>query len=358
MAEEFNQERTEAPTQRRREEARQAGQVAQSPDLSAAIILLAGLLALWFGVGNLAPGLLQNIRLGLSGFHRTEVGKENIQEIAVSQVSRGLELIGVHLGLLFVLGVAAGFLQVGFGFSFGRLAWNWARLSPAEGIQRLFSWASVGRALLLLLKVCVVLLVAYLVLNGRGNQLVALGEGPLSRSAVEAWGLIARLAVAIAGALAVIGAMDYLFRRIALERSLRMSRPELKEEIKREEGDPAQKARIRKLQRESLKQRMLKDVPRASVVITNPTHLAIALRYDRGSMPAPLVVAKGNGAMAKRIVDIARRHAVSVVERKPLAQALFRSVQVGQEIPNMLFQAVAEVLAFVYRLRGGMTGAV
>jgi flagellar biosynthetic protein FlhB len=164
--------------------------------------------------------------------------------------------------------------------------------------------------------------------------------------------MVLRLALAIAGALLLLGVGDYLFQLWRHEQLLRMSRQQLKEETKREEGDPQTKARIRRLQREAARKKMFHEVKSATVVVTNPTHLAVALRYDRGAMGAPKVVAKGAGHVAKRIAELARRHNVPVLERKTLAQALFRTVKLNQEIPMAIYHAVAEVLATVYRGRG------
>jgi flagellar biosynthetic protein FlhB len=196
--------------------------------------------------------------------------------------------------------------------------------------------------------------VAWWVLAGRSEQIAGLGQGvspSLRGIVVQGWELVLRTALAIAGALAAIAVLDYILQRLRFERSLRMTREEVKEEIKREEGDPQVKARIRRLQRDAAQRRMLRAVPTASVIITNPEHVAVALQYDRATMPAPRVVAKGAGRVAKRIIELGRKSAVPVVERKPLAQALFRTVEVGREIPAGLYFVVAEVLAFVYRQR-------
>ena len=181
--------------------------------------------------------------------------------------------------------------------------------------------------------------------------MAALGQYDLSTAVGITWDMTVRLALVAGGAMVVLGAADYAFKWFQLEQKLRMSKQDLIEEHKKEEGDPQIKARIRKLGRELSQRRMMKSVPTATVVITNPTHLAIALRYDKTIHSAPRVVAKGAGHVAKRIVEMARSHAVPVIEKKPVAQALFKAVKVGQDIPMALFQAVAEVLAFVYRLR-------
>jgi flagellar biosynthesis protein FlhB len=204
---------------------------------------------------------------------------------------------------------------------------------------------------LVAVKIVLVALVAWWLLRKRLPIVVSLAQVTLASTVTQAWKVIAELGMALAGTLVVLGLVDYAWQRWKLEQSLRMSRPELKDEAKREHGDPQVKMRVRKLQREAAQKRMLKEIPKATVVITNPTHLAIALRYDRGTMPAPKLVAKGSGLVATRIVALARQHAVPVVERKPVAQALFKAVKVGQDIPTTLYQVVAEVLAYVFRLR-------
>jgi flagellar biosynthetic protein FlhB len=352
MAEEFNQNKTEAPTQRRREEARQKGQVAFSTELSTGIILLAGIAGLWLGARALGTGLLSTMRSDLLNIHHAELGPREAQTLLASLFGRGADLNGFLLGVLFVTGVAAGVLQVGVHLAPELLVPNWEKLSPAHGWARLFSLRAVMRGVMAVLKVAAIALLLLWVLKGRSTAIANLSEGNLAGAAAQGWDLVIRLALAAAAALVLFGVIDYLFQRWRHEQSLMMSRQEVKEEVKREEGDPLIRARIRKMQRELSRKRMFEDVPRATVVITNPTHLAIALQYERGTMAAPRVLAKGAGDLARRIVDRARRHAVPVVERKEVAQALYKAVKVGQEIPTALYYAVAEVLAYLHRLRG------
>jgi flagellar biosynthetic protein FlhB len=356
MADDLGQSRTEPATPRRREEARQQGQVAYSNELVSGLLLLAGVAALVVGAGTLGSGLLEAVRGGLLGSHVPDPSPERVQQIFLGLLGRGLGLVGVLLSCLFLLGLAAGTLQVGWHVIPSLTAFNWARLSPAAGAGRLFSLASSLRALLAVIKAAAVGLAAWWVLRGRLTELSALAETTLGAAAGVAWGTAMRMALAGAGVLALVGLADYLFQRWRLEQSLRMTRQELKEEIKREDGDPQIKARVRKLQREAARKRMLKEVPRATVVITNPTHLAVALRYDGTTMVAPRVVAKGAGFVARRIAELARRHAVPVVERKAVAQALYKAAKVDQQIPAALYHAVAEILAYVYRLGAGVRG--
>jgi flagellar biosynthesis protein FlhB len=352
MAEELGQSRTEAPTPRRREEARDEGQVALSPDLSTGLILLAGLAVMAVAAQSFASGLLTYVRADLLHSWVADFTPEEVQRLFVTQFGRGLTLIGSTLGLVLVVGLAVGVLQVGVHFVPGLAAFKWERLAPANGWGRVFSASAGFRGLIAILKLLAVGVVVYWVLRGKAAQIADLTEVGLATSTHQAWVIAVHLALAVAGSLVLIGLTDYVFQRWRHEQTMRMTRQELKEEVKREEGDPQIKARVRKLQREAAKKRMMEDVPRATVVITNPTHLAVALRYDRASMTAPKVVAKGAGHVAQRIIDLARRHAVPVVERKPLAQALFKTVKIGQDIPAALYYVVAELFAYLYRLRG------
>ncbi len=353
MAEEDpGQSRTEAPTQRRREEAREQGRVAVSQDLTATLLILAGILGLFLGTRTLGSGLLDGVRMGMSVAPRHDLTTHETQALLAWTASRGALLIAPLLALLFVVALGATVLQVGFHVVPGLLALRPDRLFLAGGLSRLFSLAGVARALAAVLKLAAIGAIAYFVCSRRSRELMTLSQHSLPACVSIAWSMVLRLCLIIGFALLVLSAFDYGIQRFRLEQSLKMTRQELIEERKREEGDPQIKARIRKLGRELSRRRMMRDVPRATVVITNPTHLAVALRYDKGTRSAPRVLAKGAGYVALRIVETARRHAVPVVERKPVAQALYKAVAVGQEIPMALYQAVAEVLAYLYRLRG------
>jgi flagellar biosynthetic protein FlhB len=352
MAEDQGYSRTEAPTPRRREEAREQGQVAISSDLSGGLLLLAAALGLWLGAEMIGSGMLEALRAHLSGMRRTEMKIEDAQILLAGLASRGLSFGGVFLGLLLLVALGTGVLQAGFHFLPDLVLPRWEKLSPAAGLGRMISGAAVMRAFVAVAKTCAVTLVVVWILKGRMNEIGTLNDGNLAASAYQGWRIVIRVMLAVAAALVVIGVVDYGFQRWRHEQSLAMSRQEQKEEVRRDEGDPLIRARLRKVQREISRKRMMADVPRASVVITNPTHLAVALRYERGPMTAPRVVAKGAGHLAERIKEIARQHAVPVVERKPVAQALFKAVAVGRDIPPALYHAVAEVLAYVYRLRG------
>ncbi len=353
MAEEdTGQERTETPSPRRREEARRQGTIAISADLNTGVQLLVAALALSVGARAAAGALLTLVRDPLGRSCPADLDTHQVQLIFARMFLLALQVIGFLLGLLFASGVAAGLLQSGFAFFPDILSIKWERLDPSKGVKRVFSLGSGVRTVTSLLKVTVMTVLAYVFLRGRFGMIARSGEGTLASAVLLGWDVVSRLFLAVAIALLVIGLFDYVVQRFRVERQMRLTRQEAKEEAKQEEGDPQIRARIRRLQREAAQKRMMQSVPQATVVITNPTHLAVALRYDRGTAGAPKVVALGAGWLAEKIVETARRHAVPVIENRAVAQALYRAGKLDREIPEAFYQAVAEVLAFVYRLRG------
>jgi flagellar biosynthetic protein FlhB len=355
MAEEnVGQERTEAPSPRRREEARKRGQIAVSGDLNAGLMLLTAAVVLAMAARTIGGGLLEGVRFDLSRPGPLDLDVRTVQAIFAALFTRSVRALGGLLGTLVLAAVVVGLVQSGFAFYTEHLTVRWDRLDPSTGFRRLFGAGSGMRALTALLKVAALAVLAYLVLRARLGEISRIGEATLGGAVALEWTIISRLFLGLAVALVVIGALDYLVQRLRLERQLRMTRQEAKEELKQEEGDPQVKARIRKMQREATQRRMFQEVPKATLVITNPTHLAVALRYERGRMSAPKVVALGAGHVAERIIATARRFGVPVVENRPLAKALYRLGKLDKEIPVALYKAVAETLAFVYRLRGAV----
>ncbi len=344
------QDKTELPSPRRRQEARKQGQVALSADLTSGVLLLSGVLV--FSVASPAMGarLQSLLRYQLTHPIHDLWSPELTCQLAVALARYALGIIGFVLLGVVLAGLAVNVLQVGFHVSGEALSLKWSRLSPASGMKRIFSLRGVMRTLLGITKLVAVSVAVTWALYGRGSADFLDDSGSLSDAVVSGWKTVVFAALVAAVVLTVIGILDFAFQRWQHEQDLRMSRREVQEEHKQEEGDPLIKARVRKLQRELAKHKMIRDVPEASVVLTNPTHLAVAIKYDRGVMPAPKIVAKGDGALAKRIVRVARDNGVPILERKPLARALFAMAEVGQEIPAALYQALAEVLAYVYQL--------
>ncbi len=346
-------DRTEPATPRRREEARKKGQVPHSGDLAASAVLLAGVVGLWLLGPDVGTGFLGLLRSQFSRPMPDELGPAGVKELLAQQLVQFLRL-GVPLMVLPVLAaLVAGFVQAGFHISPERVDPDFERLSPASGMARLFSWAAVFKGIFGLVKVALLGAVVVAVVRPRAGVFASLGQADVSTAVSLAWPLVIRLGLFLGVAFLLLGVADFAYQRFRFERSLRMTKQEVKEEAKREEGDPLVRNRMRQLQRDRARQRMLDEVPRATALVTNPTHVAVALRYDRATMKAPRVIARGAGDLAQRMIECARRHGIPVLVRPPVARALFRGVALGAEVPQELFVAVAEIIAFVYRLRAG-----
>jgi flagellar biosynthetic protein FlhB len=352
LAQDEGLERTEQPTERRREEAREQGQFAYSHELVNSLVMLAGALAVTWSSHVLVDGL----RAGLQEHLRAlpvEMNAHEASELLTLVSVRGLEMVGGVCAGMFAVGLGANLAQAGVRVTPDALGPKWEKLNPVTGWQRLWSLAGVARGMWAIVRVIVIAAVVWWVLRGTAGRIALLSDGTLGQSVRSAWELTSRVLVTVAASLVTIGAGDYAVQWFRHEKSLMMTRQELKDEHKEEEGDPLLRNLRRQRAREIASQRrMITEVPKATVVITNPTHFAVALRYERGVTSAPIVVAKGRDSFALQIATKARRHGIPVIERKPLARTLYKVAKVGQEIPQSLYLAVSEVLAFVYRLRG------
>lgn len=346
-------ERTEQPTSKRREDARRKGQVARSQDLTAALLLLGSL-----GIHSLAGGqfmadALDAVRRGLSQASPVELTSDGALALFWGTTAAVVRLVWPFVVIPAAVAVAAQLLQTRFALSWEALTPQWSRLSPLRGIERLLSWEGLVQFLKSMLKLGAVAGVVFLTLRADWPLLVAAGPAgshavltTVSRVVLDLWLGVGLAYLGLAG-------LDYGYRWWEHERSLRMTKDEVREETKQTEGNPLLRGRIRSLHRQRAMRRMMAEVRRADVVVRNPVHVAVALRYESARMKAPRVVGKGARLVAQRIVEIARKHGIPVLENPPLARALFRVVAVGQEVPRDLYRAVAEVLAYVYSLRGG-----
>lgn len=343
--------RTEAPTPRRLEDARKRGQVAKSVEINSAAILLAT-----FGVLSVAGGQLIT---QLGTFMRDFLSRSLVQgDFSPEMVWRGaLDILVATSSMIWpvmaasvLTGIAVNLAQVGFLFSSEPVMPRLSRINPIAGLGRIFS----GRALMELLKSCaktaVIGFYGYWTLRDVYPALLATSYIEPHHVVFQIGGLMIRLGLRIAGLLGIIAVIDYFYQRKEFMDNLKMTREEVREELRQTEGDPMLRARIRARQRQIAIHRMMHEVPKADVVVTNPVHLAVALKYDVETMGAPRVVAKGARLMADRIRETATEHSVPVVENKPLAQALYKAVEIGEEIPSHLYKAVAELLAYVYNL--------
>jgi len=351
MAEESFQEKTEQATPKKKEDARKKGQVARSTELSSVAILAASLLALW-GLGGYMRSRLEEIMLySFVGIFDVELDALSIQ----SHIHRWMFDFVILLCPLFlflaITAVAVNVAQVGIFLSTTSLEPKANRISPMSGIKRIFSAKGMVELAKGLFKIAIIAVVVYKTLLSETETMRSMFDMDVAKIFSLSGDLILSLGFRIVMLLLILAIIDYAFQRFDYEKNLRMTHQEVKQELKQQEGDPLIRSRIRSLQREMSQRRMMDDVGSADVVVTNPTHVAVALRYDPATMPAPLVVAKGQRLMAQRIKDLARESKIPLVENKPLARTLYKAVQVGDQIPDELFRATAEVLAFVFQLK-------
>lgn len=347
-------DRTEQPTARRLRDARRKGQVARSRDLVQSGALAASLLALmWVG-----PRLVQRLGLavanGISGLHRFPAHDLRIEEMTPLVLS-GLWALVVAVGPVALAAAVATLAlfsaQGGWVVATEALQPNLGRLNPINGVKKLgFSTGGID-SLKMVLLVTVLGYLAYRVIRANLLDSVQFARLAPFDSARAGWEDVARLLKQSVLAMFAFGVADYALQKWRHTRSLKMTKQEVKDDLKLMDGNPEIKARIRRIQLTQARQRMLAAVPKATVVITNPTHYAVALEYQRAALAAPRVVARGRGHLAQKIKAIAREHGVPMVENVPLAQALYKSTEVGDFIPAALFEAVAEVLAYLIRLK-------
>jgi flagellar biosynthetic protein FlhB len=349
------QERTESATPRRREEVRRRGQTARSAEVGSVAALLAGFLFLRYWGANVVTSLIDVMRGGFQNLSQPELTVGQVAAATQSFTLLLVMMVGPIFLLMMCIGVAANLLQVGFLLTLRPLQPDFSRLDPLEGCKRLLSRRSLVELGKAIAKLAIVGLVVYFVFKGRIESVLALPLASWPGAVLLVVPLAFDAAIWSAVVLLVLAAVDYGYQRFAFEQQIKMSREEVKEELKQTEGNPVIRQRVRQLQRAVAQRRMMQAVPKADVVITNPTHYAVALQYDAKSMRAPRVVAKGQDLVAQQIKRIAQEHGVPMMENKPLAQALYKLCEIGQEIPAEMYSAVAELLAFVYRLR--MAGA-
>ena len=346
-----DQEKTEQATPKRREEARKKGQVAKSQEIASAAILLACLTYFYFDSTRLVKKLMGLVRGFLNESGTLLISTNNIQALAVDWLYEFFILIAPLLLTVLIAGFLANFVQVGFVVSTEALTPQFSKIDPINGFQRLFSLKSFAEMAKSIVKLCVVGYVAYITVNGEIENLPSLMDESIGDIMVYMGRISFKIILRTSWVLIVLAILDYVYQRWEHERGLKMSRQEVKDEYKQVDGDPLIKARVRRIQREMARKRMMARVPKADVVITNPDHIAVALEYDQLKMFAPVVVAKGAGLIAEKIREIARKNNVPVVENKPLARVLYKVANMNEVIPENLYKAVAEVLAYVYGLK-------
>ena len=345
-------EQTQDPTPHRRQQAREEGQVVKSQDLESAVLLFGALVILFYFGGSAVTFLADLTREQLSSAPWLGLNRD---DVAARWSSLTWELGKVLLpvfALLLVTAVAANLGQIGFLWLPQKLALDFSRIDPIKGAGRIFALSGYVRLGFGLFKVAVVMGVAAYSLWDKFDEILALGSLELPQAALFVVETTLWTCVKIAGALLVLAAGDYMYQRWRHERELRMSHREIREEMKTLQGDPQIIARRRVVQRQLVLNRLATAVPKADVVITNPTELAVAIQYDMEKMAAPVVVAKGAGVVAQRIRRLALENNIPIVEKKELARVLYKEVDVNKPIPLEQYAAVAEILRYVYRLKG------
>ena len=351
MAEESFQEKTEQATPKRREDTRKKGQVARSTELSSVAILAAGLLAL-AALGSYLLERLSNFMVDtLTNGIYAELDSINILGYILGWSRDYAMMVAPVVFFLLVAALVVNYAQVGVLFTGQPLMPKANRLSPLTGVKRIFSARGLVELAKGLFKIAAVSYLTWLTIAAETDRMVAFMDMGIGQILLLSGNIVLTLAFRITLLLLVMAILDYAFQRFDYEKNLRMTRQEVKEELKQQEGDPLIRQRVRSLQREMSQRRMMDDIGSADVVVTNPTHVAVALQYDPETMPAPKVLAKGQRLVAQRIKELAREAGVPLVENKPLARALFKAVKIGDEIPEDLFKAVAQVLAFVFGLK-------
>lgn len=345
----FAGEKTEDPTSKRKGEARDNGQVGRSQEISAAFVLLAGFFSLQM-FGSSLYEQLTGYMIYIFGHLDQTVDTESVMQLFIGIVHILMKTAFPIMLVIMCVGLFINVAQVGIHFTTKPLAFKFSNLNPINGFGRIFSKRALIELVKSLFKIIIIGFFVYRYLVDEIMQMPKLIYLDLYAGLIQMANIIMQLAFQISGVFLVMAIMDLGYQKWQTNQDMKMSKDDVKEEFKQSEGDPQVKGKIRQKQRQMAMQRMMQEVPKADVIITNPTHFAIALQYEAG-MAAPKVVAKGQDLVAQKIKDIAREAKVAIVENKPLARALYVAVEVGDLVPPALFKSVAEVLAYVYRLK-------
>jgi len=348
----FAQERTEPATPRKRGKERDEGRVAKSQDLNAAVVIITGLLTFYAMVQIIWRRISLMFQVIFGHLSSPLMNDEAWWARPLMSAAETFAIVWAPLGFICaLLAVAILIYQVGLKITFKPFAFKIDRFNPISGLKKIVSLRSLVELAKGILKAFILFGMLYIALRNESDLMLSIMMYPLDKGAEIIMRTIWNLAMRMAIVLLLIAFVDYAYQKWEFEKSIKMSKQEVKEEYKQMEGDPLVKRRIRQKQREMAQKRMMGDVPKSDVVVTNPTHIAVAIQYDQQSMSAPIVVAKGEDFIAEKIREIAREHNIPIVENPPLARALMQQVEVGEAIPEDLYLSVAEVLAFVYKMK-------
>jgi flagellar biosynthetic protein FlhB len=351
-------EKTEEPTAKKKEDTRKDGKVPKSKELSSGVELIALFLILKFWIGHMGENFMKIFDeiYGKIPDYTTYWGGNIVKEDYRILINSVLVDMLIQLLPFFVVGViiavGVNMFQFRFKISTKPLQPKFSKLNPVSGMKKLFSKDKIVELIKSIAKVVLIMYVVYATIKDDWVYLMKFYEMPLNQAIELIGNIVINMGLKISLVFMVIAFVDLIYQRRKFNNDIKMTKQEVKDEYKNAEGDPQIKGKIRSKMREASQRRMMQDVPKADVVITNPTHFAVAIRYDSSEAPAPRVLAKGADYVAQKIKDIARENHVEIVENKPLARMLYANVDVGQEVPPELYQAVAEVLALVYKMQG------
>ncbi|TMU87772.1 flagellar biosynthesis protein FlhB [Bacillus sp. BHET2] len=347
----FSGEKTEKATPKKREDAKKKGQTAKSQDVNTAIILLAVFLFLTFSASYIGNIVFDLFHQTFQEYMLMELTENTVQVITMDIMKEVALLLGPIMLVALLAGLVSNYIQVGVMFTTEPLQPKLEKIDPIKGFKRIFSIRAIVELLKSILKISFVGAITFVILWMNIEQVLSLSFKSVGDSLATMASLTVQMGIAASLALLFLSLFDFLYQRYDFEKNIRMSKQDLKDEHKNIEGDPLIKSKIKQRQREMAMRRMMQEVPDADVVITNPTHFAIALKYDENKMDAPFVVAKGVDYLAQKIKYIANENEIVMVENRPLARSLYESAEIGDAVPEEFFKAVAEILAYVYRIK-------
>ncbi|OEF98622.1 flagellar biosynthesis protein FlhB [Desulfuribacillus alkaliarsenatis] len=348
----FADEKTEKATPKKRQDARKKGQVARSNEINTALVLLFSFLILKFFGPYMGKGILNIFDMVFSEYILWEVNENNIHVIGTELLFSIFLVVFPVMIVAVVAGIAANLIQVGFMFTADPLKMKLEKINPIKGLKRIFSVRSIVNLVKSIFKITAISIVAYMSIWFERETIFHLNRMEILDIVSFITYLSIEIGWRVAILLLILSIPDYVYEKFDHEKQIRMSKKDIKDEHKRSEGDPRIKGKRREIQRRMAMQRMMSSVPKADVVITNPTHYSVAIQYDAEEMSAPMIIAMGTDQTALKIREIAEEHDIPLVENKPLAQTLYKTLDVGDYVPEELFQAVAEILAYVYKLKG------
>lgn len=348
----FSGEKTEKATPQKRQESKRKGQVAKSQELPAAMIMIGGIMLLSFLGGWMLDQILAVYRVSFTQYIGWEWTPKNVRTLFEQMTFDAMLLMAPIMGVAIIFGILGNFVQVGAMFTTEPLKAQLSRLNPIQGAKKIFAVRALVELAKSLAKIAIIGYAAFSVLWGEKDELFLLSQKSLSYSLSFIGGLTLKMALVAAIILLILAVFDYMYQKYEFEKGIKMSKQDIKDEYKKSEGDPLIKQKIKEKQRSMSMNRMIQDLPSADVLIVNPTHYAIAIKYDAETMAAPTVIAMGKDHLALKLKEKAKEFGVVIMENKPLARALYAQVDVGDPVPEDLFLAVAEVLAYIYRLKG------